>query len=298
MTDLGRISNILGMKVRRKDETGKIRLSQQKYVNELLERLVSMRNSKEVFTPIESNLKISKDMCPQIEGERHEMVKRLYRELVGGLIYLANVTQPDIAFTASILSCFCSNPGYEHWLIAKRVLKYLKATAHYGITYIKDDESLKAYSDWAGNIDDRKSRSGKVLFLCGAPISWKSIKQASMSLSTMEAEYTALAEISREIIYIKRILEYMGFEKYVRASINVFCDNQSAIELSKNAVCHKRSKHIDISLHFTGQLVEYKEIIIRYLQTDLMPADILIKALPKCKHLCCVEMLGLNRLKT
>jgi len=111
-----------------------------------------------------------------------------------------------------------------------------------------------------------------------------------VSLSTMEAEYTALAEISREIIYIKRILEHMGFEKYVRTPINVFCDNQSAIELSKNAVCHKRSKHIDISLHFTRQLVEDKEIIIRYLQTDLMPADILTKTLPKCKHSRCVEM--------
>jgi len=76
MTDLGRISNILGMKVQREDETGKIRLSQQKYVNELLERF-SMRNSKEVSTPIESNLKISKDMCPQTEDERHEMIKRL-----------------------------------------------------------------------------------------------------------------------------------------------------------------------------------------------------------------------------
>jgi len=222
MTDLGRISNILGMKVQREDETGKIRLSQQKYVNELLERFC-MQNSKEVSTPIESNLKISKDMCPQTENERREMVNRPYRELVGGLIYLANATRPDIAFAASVLSCFCSNPGYEHWLIAKRVLKYLKATAHYGITYIKDDESLKAYSDsdWASNIDDRKSRSGNALFLSGAPVSWKSIKQASVSLSTMEAEYTALAEISREIIYIKRILEHRpqispiyDFEKY------------------------------------------------------------------------------------
>jgi len=69
---------------------------------------------------------------------------------------------------------------------------------------------------------------------------------------------------------------------------------------SKNAICHKRSKHtsIDISLHFTRQLVEDKEIVICYLQTDLMPADILTKALPKCKHSRCVEMLGLNRLKT
>ena len=75
----------------------------------------------------------------------------------------------------------------------------------------------------------------------------------------MEAEYAGLAEISREVVYVKRLLTYMGF-KLVKGSINVYCDNQSAIELSKNAVFHKRSKHIDISFHFTRELVEKKVI--------------------------------------
>jgi len=71
----------------------------------------------------------------------------------------------------------------------------------------------------------------------------------------MEAEYAALSKVSQEIVYIKRLLAHMGFEKYVISPINVFCDNQSAIELSKNAVFHKRSKHIDINFHFTRELV-------------------------------------------
>lgn len=85
----------------------------------------------------------------------------------------------------------------------------------------------------------------------------------------------------------------MGFEKYTAPPINVFFDNQSAIELSKNNVFHKRSKHIDISFHFTRELVDKKEIIIHYLQTDYMPADIFTKALTKYKHDRCVEMLNL-----
>ena len=97
----------------------------------------------------------------------------------------------------------------------------------------------------------------------------------------MEAEYAALSEVSREIVYIKRLLLHIGFEKYFKSPIDVFCDNQSAIELSKNAAFHKRNKHIDICLHFTRELVEQKEIVIHYLQNDCMPADILTKPLTR-----------------
>lgn len=294
MVDLGQINNILGINVQRDAATGKMHLSQEKYVKDLLNRF-DMDQAKTVSTPIESNIKITKEMSPTTEDEKCEMEKRPYRELIGSLIYLANATRPDIAYAASTLSRFCADPGVDHWHIAKRVLRYLKATSHYGITYTKNKECLKAYtdSDWAGDIDDRKSCTGNVATLAGGPISWKSRKQTSVALSTMEAEYVALSEISREVVYIKRLLTHMGFEKYTAPPINVFCDNQSAIELSKNSVFHKRSKHIDINFHFTRELVDKKEIIIHYLQTDYMPADIFTKALTKYKHDRCVEMLNL-----
>jgi len=76
----------------------------------------------------------------------------------------------------------------------------------------------------------------------------------------------------------------MSFEKCMMSTINVFCDNQSAIELSRNAVYHKRSKHIDISYHFTHEFVEKKKITIRYLQTSMIVADV-FKALPRCGYL-------------
>jgi len=110
----------------------------------------------------------------------------------------------------------------------------------------------------------------------------------------MEAEYAALCEVSREIIYVKRILKHIGFEKYVASRIDVFCDNQSAIKLSKNAVHHKRNKNIDIRYHFSRELAEKKEIMILYLRTCEMPADVLTKALPKCRHLRGMWMLNLS----
>jgi len=113
MTDLGTINNILGIKVQCEDEIGKICLSQRKYVNELCEKF-DMRNVKTVPMLIESNVKMSKEMHPKTEDEKSEMEKKPYRELVGDLIYLANTTRSDITFAASMLSYFCTNPGYEY----------------------------------------------------------------------------------------------------------------------------------------------------------------------------------------
>lgn len=101
-------------------------------------------------------------MCPKTEAERSQMKERSYRELVGGLNYLANATCPDIAFAASTLSRFCANPGKMYWILAKRVLRYLKGTLHYGIKYNKNHDKITAYtdSDWAGDTDDRRSGIG------------------------------------------------------------------------------------------------------------------------------------------
>lgn len=298
MVDLGQINNILGINVQRESTTGVIYLSQKKYTEELV-RKFNMEDAKTATTPMESNTRISKEFTPITKEEKDEMKNRPYRELIGGLVYLANATRPDIAFAASALSRFCSDPRKTHWILAKRVLRYLSGTSHLGITYSKTEENLVAYtdSDWAGDIDDRRSCTGNVLMLSGGPISWKSKKQASVSLSTMEAEYVALAEVSREVVYIKRLLEHMGYGKQVTSPIKILCDNQSAIRLAKDAVFHKRSKHIDIKYHYTRELLEQGEITIEYLRTEFMLADILTKSLAKDKHERCVKMLNMCEFK-
>jgi len=295
VTDLGPISNVLGIDVERNEVTGSIKLSQKKYIEELLSRF-NMQDSKAVTTPIESNTKISKQLGPKNNEERIEIQKKPYKELIGGLVYLANATRPDIAYAAATLSRFSSDPGKAHWILAKRVLRYLKGTSIYAIEYKKDNKKLMAYadSDWAGDIDDRKSCTGNLVMLAGGPISWKSKKQKSISLSTMEAEYVALCEMSKEIVFIKRLLTHIGLEKFVETPITVYCDNQSATELAKNAVLHKRSKHIDIAYHYTRDLVRKGEIEIVYLSTEFMIADMFTKALPKVKHQKCLSMLNLK----
>ncbi|XP_054015388.1 uncharacterized protein LOC128896207 [Hylaeus anthracinus] len=237
MKDLGPAKNVLGISIKRDEETGQIRLSQERYIKETIERF-GMQEAKSVSTPIESNTKITTEICPQTPKEIYEMKHKPYRKLIGALIHLANATRPDIAFAAATLSRFCVNPGKMHWIFAKRVLCYLKATSKYCITYIRNNEKLKANSDsdGAGDVDDRKSCTGNLLVLSGGPISWKSVKQSSVALSTMEAEYAALAEVLREVIYVKRLLNHIDFKEQISDPIDVYCDNQSAIELSKNAV--------------------------------------------------------------
>jgi len=210
--DLGQITDILGIHIEREGATGCIKLSQEKYVYDLLEKF-NMNSAKSASTPIESNTKITKDLGPKDDEERKRMKNRPYRELIGSLIHLANATRPDIAYAANALSRFCSDPGEEHWLLAKRILRYLKGTTSYGIKYERNKQKLNAYtdSDWAGDVEDRRSCSGNVLTLAGGAISWKSRKQPTVSLSTMEAEYIALSEISKEIVYLKRLLNHMQF---------------------------------------------------------------------------------------
>lgn len=108
MVDLGQISNSLGINLQREDATGMIRLLQKRYVEDLLIKF-DMDRAKTALTPIESNLKITRKMCPTTEDERQEMNNRPYRELVGGLIYFANATRPDIAFAASVLAFLCGS---------------------------------------------------------------------------------------------------------------------------------------------------------------------------------------------
>lgn len=251
-----------------------------------------MEESKTVSTPCDLSQKLTES---SEDATTEEMKNKPYKELVGSLIYLANATRPDIAHIASVLSRFYSNPQKKHWIAAKRVVRYLKGTIDCNITYEKDGREIQTYvdSDWAGDVSDRRSCSGYVTILAGGPVSWGAKKQKSVALSTMEAEYMALSEAIKELIFIKRQLRFMQFNEYVKDLTIVNCDNQSAILMSKNPVFHNHSKHVDIRYHYSREQIEGNVEII-YLRSEDMIADILTKALSKSKHENCVKLLNLR----
>jgi hypothetical protein len=191
----------------------------------------------------------------------------LYRQLIGSLMYLVN-TRPDLCFAVNTLSQFMVEPKRVHWVAAKHVLRYLRGTVEFGLSYIQGDGvKLVGYSDadWAGNAVDRKSTSGCVFSLGSGAISWFNRKQKSVALSSAEAEYMAASLASCEAIWLRKLL--MGlFEQELETTV-IHCDNQSCIKLSENPVFHDRSKHIEICYHFIRDCVQKGSVRLQFVPT-------------------------------
>ena len=169
-----------------------------------------------------------------------------YRKAIGSLLYLAVNTRPDIAVTVSILSRKVESPSNKDWTEVKRLLKYLKTTqdeklklggsSDYGTSFL-------AYSDadWAGDTIDRRSTSGFVIKLFNSAVSWRSQKQPTVSLSSTEAEYIALTETCKEVLWFIGLLKDMFIDVNIPI---VYEDNQSALTLLDTSGVKTRSKHI------------------------------------------------------
>lgn len=209
-------------------------------------------------------------------------------------MYLAVLTRPDIAYAVSFLSQFNNCYAEWHWKCAKRVLRYLQSTKSHSLIFSRNGNyKIEGYvdADWASNKIDRKSYTGYVFKLSGCAISWKSIKQRTVALSSTEAEYMALSEASKEAIHLRNLLSELTGKL---SCIIVYNDNQSALKLATNPVFHNRSKHIDVRYHFIREIIHENLINVEYLPTDEMIADILTKGLGSIKHNKFVVGLGLK----
>lgn len=170
------------------------------------------------------------------EGEKVD--ETLYKQMIGSLMYLTN-TRPDLQFSVSLLSRFMSSPTKIHMQAVKKVLRYLKGTTDFGIWYNKGGKGeILVYtdSDFAGDVDSRKSTSGYVFLIDNAAVAWSSKKQPIVTLSTTEAEYVAASACACQAIWFKRVLKELGYEE--DGNIVILCDNTSTIKLSKNPVFH------------------------------------------------------------
>jgi hypothetical protein len=151
------------------------------------------------------------------------------------------------------------------------------------------------YSDanWGNDQDSRRSTSG-YLFYYGGLVSWSSKKQATVALSSTEAEYMALMHATKEAIWLRSLISELKIELRLTEPTLIYKDNQSCIALARNPVQHARTKHIDIQHHFIRDKVDSKEIELAYSPTDEMIADALTKALPHPRFSQHVESMGLK----
>jgi hypothetical protein len=285
--DLGEAKAFLGMSIVRDRFNKTIHLAQGAMVKELLDKY-GVADAKPKGVPLSPSIQLSLG-C----GEPLDTTVYAYSTLIGSLLYLSVCTRPDIAYSVGALAKYMAKPTMAHWTAAKGVLRYLKGTADFGIKFGGGFGVVLGYcdSDFAGDVDTRRSTTGYVYLLHGGAISWSSRRQATVAASTTEAEYMAAAAATKEAVWLRRLLGDLGI---VANTVGIKADNQSAIKLTKNPIASARSKHIDVLYHFARERVARKEVEFEYISTSEMVADALTKAVPEAKFNYCREHMGVR----
>lgn len=268
--DMGELSFFLGIDVQRTKEG--FYLSQARYAEDILER-AGMTNCKPAPTPIDAKSKFP------AEGPITDDAQS-YRSLAGALQYLT-MTRPDIAFAVQQACLHMHDPRVSHMTLLKRILRYVRGTTSHGLLLrASDDYSITAYSDadWAGCPDTRRSTSGFCIYLGDSLVSWSSKRQPTVSRSSAEAEYRAVANAAAECIWLRQLLGELHLD--VAKATVIFCDNVSAVYMSSNPVHHKRTKHIELDIHFVRERVQLGALRVLHVPTGEQFADVLTKGLP------------------
>eukprot|EP00253_Pinus_taeda_P026574 PITA_26574 len=244
MSLLGELTYFLGLQISQQKKG--IFICQAKYIKEMLKKF-KIEYCKPVLTPMVTSCKLS------IDGSSKDVDQRLYKSMIGSLLYV----------------------------IASR-LDVMQGTTEYGLWYLKGNNLIiQAFTDadWARSIDDRKSTSGGTFYLGGCLVSWLSKNQTSISLSTIEAKYIVATTCCTQVLWMKQTLQDLQVQ--FSEPIPIFCDNTSAINISKNPVMHSKTKHISIKYHFVREQVAEKNIKLDYVGTKEQIDDIFTKPLPR-----------------
>ncbi|KAG7564293.1 Integrase catalytic core [Arabidopsis suecica] len=190
MKDMGEASYVIGIEIFRDRSLGILGLSQKAYIDKILERF-GMMTCSSINVPMQKGDNLNLKQCPQNEIEHNEMQKYPYASLVGSLMYAQVCTRPDISHAVGMLGRFQSNTGLAHRKATKKVLRYLKGTRNYMLTYRRSTHPQMVGfldSDFGGCQDSRHCTLGYVYLLNGGAISWKSQKSELIYTSTMEAD--------------------------------------------------------------------------------------------------------------
>jgi hypothetical protein len=277
------------------------------YVSKSGMKSATLQGESKTSTAYIANLKKKKASSVPTEA------KIPYRELIGCLLWISMGTRPDVSYAVAQCARYSSDPKPEHWTACLRVLRYLKGTSEYGLhyhnhethylgqkeangkakmsdlkqpfsyasSYYPGDANVHVFgysdADYANNVDNRRSITGYVFVFAGAPLTWNSMTQHSVALSTMEAEYFAVCKAVQEAIYLRMLFEESGMKVDTPSVIKE--DNQSCIAFTKNPGDHSRTKHIDVRACFVRQWVDYGELVLEGVDTKEQLADVFTKAL-------------------
>ncbi|KAK9924305.1 hypothetical protein M0R45_032683 [Rubus argutus] len=234
--------------------------------------------------PVSKGDKLHKGQCPRTDLERENMKTRPYARLVGSLMYAQVCTRPDLAFAVGILARFQSDPGQEHWIAGKKVLRYLQRTKNHMLVYRRvKNLDVVGYtdSDFAGHYpDNTKSTSGYIYMMAGGAIAWRSVKQTLTATSTMQAEFIAIYEGVCQGLWLRNFLVQTKLLDSINSKpLKIYCDNSAAVCFTKNNKRSTNSKHIDLKYYNVRERVKHNEIEVAHIDTLSQLADPFTKAL-------------------
>ncbi|XP_022023650.1 uncharacterized mitochondrial protein AtMg00810-like [Helianthus annuus] len=269
--DLGELNYFLGLEV--VNHSNGLFLHQSKYAIDILER-AKMLECKPAFTPLSVNISFVASGAPFDNPS-------LYRSIVGAQQYLT-ITRPDLSYAVNQVSQFMHSLTTHHFQEVKRILRYVKGTISYGLHFsVPKHNTLVGFSDadWARFLETRRSTYGYSIFLGGNLVSWCAKKQPTVSRSSFESEYRAMANTAAKIIWVTQLLKELG--TLPSGPPTLLCYNQSALFLTQNPVAHKRIKHLELDVHFIRELVSSGKLITKFVPSKLQVADIFTKSLSR-----------------
>jgi hypothetical protein len=323
----GQADWILNMNVTRDWEKRTLHLSQPKAIEKLAERFGLSDSKRKPYVPMNPLLKLVKPA----EDEIIPTSVFDYASAVGGMLYLSLTARPDIAQSVGVLSRFMSCPGQQHVDAAKQVILYLASTKDYGITFTKgqggsphrksDGASMQVYlhsrksstatddvtgdsrimgtycdADLAGDEGTRKSTTGYCMLLSGGLICWSSKLQATVALSTAEAETIAATEAVKQVMHLRLFLRELGQEQINPST--VYEDNNAAISLAHGKEQSKRAKHYQLKVHFLNEQFKKGTFAYEKVTTKEQLADAFTKALPRDVFNRYRDWMGVKKLKS
>ena len=252
----------------------------------------SLEVDKDPFRSKEENEKLLDPEVPHLSA-------------IGSLMYLANCTRPDIAFSVNLLTRYSSAPTLRHWNGVKHLLRYLRGTSDIGLFYSKVPKpELLGYTDAGYLLDPHKARSQSgYVFTCGdTVVSWRSVKQTMVATSSNHSELLAIHEASRECMWLRSMIQHIrdssGLSPISNTTTSIYVDNVACIaQLKGGYIKGDRTKHISLKFFHTHELQNNGEIDIQQIRYSDNPANLFTKAVPAATFKKFLRQIGMRRLK-
>lgn len=278
MVHLGSPKKVLGMEINQDPISFAITLNLSRYINETVSEYLDS-NLYSVYTPSEVALKI---LNASVDNPIFDLDR--FRKVIGQLMYITSRTRPDIAYSVRLAAEHVNQPTQSAWNLVHRILRFLSTTNSQSITYTKSGLlNIEAFtdSDWGSCINTRRSVTGCLVFIGSNLVMWRSTKQRTVALASTEAEYMALSDGCKEVLWLSQFLQEVGLKN--KDPIIIRVDNEGSMNLAEKQIILARSKHIDIRYHFIREKIEDGSIKLKQVSTSNNIADALTKGLTREK---------------